>query len=724
MNPAANMLEWQKNVAEFLSSRRKYRVFSWECGPTLLDELHCKRQCELDYIKIGIAYTPIIAMSAGLISLIITRKAGFAGVVTSGLILFGIVATLTIDYQMTKKKGGEVSEKECVELLQELEKMPQHWWWPWSKSIGEEDELCIEKLSYLYNYYELGGEMGKVSDIINKAYQLLPRLRSSGSEVQIAEEACSEKREVEEINTISRLVKAIYKVEEGEMRLKHALKKLNFEWLLLYLDRSLIGVREEIKSEDEHNKYFESMIKQMQKLSFTYHPDKQESKDDQIQKTINQTVLTLRNIHQHVMKMGKVTEKQAVLSNYIEGQEYCFIYRMYSNIPLSILSSSKNISEIVKISPIDGMSALFELYSLAHQEEGYVMVARNQYLRDAVASIESLAKKSQGIRETEYRSLNEVKTEMVLTWEQFNKAHDEYAKMYDEHWLQYLECLSKRCEKLELLKVIQPEIEKLLKASYEQYEMLLRKSYNIGADEDFVLPMLEYQSIIKTYYEFVTHLHKEEESCYSYCGYCCNKPELEKISEEINFILGKENTALKSTKENIKKYLYVKELLQDVEKLVNAYIKGDENELKERIKKYYKENKKTDEKTDEDEKSNEEKIGELTKKEIGNVILFMLEHIKCVLSNKFKEKRTYFERNKEEREQIRKDTKEAIKNAEEAMQAREEFKQKAEQEAQRAEQAAQRATKLAEALKKMGVDPNAVLDDVDINNGAGAEISK
>ncbi|WP_264735774.1 hypothetical protein [Wolbachia endosymbiont (group A) of Rhinocyllus conicus] len=137
MKHASSLPEWQKNVVEFLSSRRKYRLFGWEFGPILLDELYGIRDYRTDYIRVGAFFTPIVAFSAGLVSFVSTRRVYLAAVVTSSLIVLGIITTLAVDYQMTKRKAGVVSQEDCVKLLKALERMPQYWWWPWSKQIED-----------------------------------------------------------------------------------------------------------------------------------------------------------------------------------------------------------------------------------------------------------------------------------------------------------------------------------------------------------------------------------------------------------------------------------------------------------------------------------------------------------------------------------------------------------------------------------------------------------
>ncbi|WP_353277847.1 hypothetical protein [Wolbachia endosymbiont (group A) of Agelastica alni] len=62
--------------------------------------------------------------------------------------------------------------------------------------------------------------------------------------------------------------------------------------------------------------------------------------------------------------------------------------------------------------------------------------------------------------------------------------------------------------------------------------------------------------------------------------------------------------------------------------------------------------------------------------------------------------------------------------AEQEAQARQRAEQEAEQNAQRAEQEAQRAARLEEILRRMGVDPDTALDDVNVSQGASAEVER
>ncbi|WP_341820617.1 hypothetical protein [Wolbachia endosymbiont (group A) of Myopa testacea] len=118
----------QDNVIKFLSSHKKYRIFGWEFGPTLLDHLYrVKEGNHPDYTKNGLILTYSIASIAAFVSLASTRRATVAAAVTLGIILLGIATTATIDYQKTKRKDSDELIDQS-ELLRLLGKTRQYWW--------------------------------------------------------------------------------------------------------------------------------------------------------------------------------------------------------------------------------------------------------------------------------------------------------------------------------------------------------------------------------------------------------------------------------------------------------------------------------------------------------------------------------------------------------------------------------------------------------------------
>ncbi|WP_353270790.1 hypothetical protein [Wolbachia endosymbiont (group A) of Hedychridium roseum] len=237
-----------------------------------------------------------------------------------------------------------------------------------------------------------------------------------------------------------------------------------------------------------------------------------------------------------------------------------------------------------------------------------------------------------------------------------DSAYNGYVEEYYKRWVDYLESLNARCEKSELLEVIKEAVEKFLKESKEQYEMLVGQSYGVNPDENFVLPMLDYFTLMEAYYKFATKLLKDKKNCYSLQGYRFDSDALDKISsilkeskdskevlkekskEEVEGESSHEERIEKknqlSYKDNIKEdKLSYRELLFHTRAMVNSYVKNDDNELNEEVKRSYKES----------------KVGKVpTKEEIGNVIVFMLKRLEELLSNRFQSKKTAFQRQREE----------------------------------------------------------------------------
>nr|WP_253308819.1 hypothetical protein [Rickettsia endosymbiont of Ceutorhynchus assimilis] len=84
-----------------------------------------------------------------------------------------------------------------------------------------------------------------------------------------------------------------------------------------------------------------------------------------------------------------------------------------------------------------------------------------------------------------------------------------------------------------------------------------------------------------------------------------------------------------------------------------------------------------------------------------------------MLEKKFEKKETFFEKEK-------KRTKKAIEESNDIRRRIEEIEVRIRASEQRAEQEAQRAAKLEEMLKRIGVDPDTALDDVNVSQGASA----
>jgi hypothetical protein len=135
MKYASNLPERQKDV-KFLSSHKKCRIFGWEFGPTLLDYLYrVKENKQPDYTRNGL----IVTYSIALISFTSTRRTTFTAAATFGVMLFGILITVAIDYQKTKRKDNSeaMSQECCLGLLEGLDEAPKYWWWPWGKKVKD-----------------------------------------------------------------------------------------------------------------------------------------------------------------------------------------------------------------------------------------------------------------------------------------------------------------------------------------------------------------------------------------------------------------------------------------------------------------------------------------------------------------------------------------------------------------------------------------------------------
>ncbi|WP_339045256.1 J domain-containing protein [Candidatus Mesenet endosymbiont of Agriotes lineatus] len=98
------------------------------------------------------------------------------------------------------------------------------------------------------------------------------------------------------------LIQGLCKVDGKEgTSLGEALGKLKLEWLLIYLDHSLIQVEQGKKPKDWHEQYFKDQVNQpFRRLSLTHHPDKSGSNDD-AQRVINDVWQAMRKIHEYAM---------------------------------------------------------------------------------------------------------------------------------------------------------------------------------------------------------------------------------------------------------------------------------------------------------------------------------------------------------------------------------------------------------------------------------------
>ncbi|WP_425384576.1 hypothetical protein [Wolbachia endosymbiont (group A) of Cerceris ruficornis] len=686
MKYASNLPEWQKDVVKFLSNHRKYRIFGWEFGPTLLDYLYRVRENKQpDYAKNGLIITYSITPVVAIISFASTRRATFTAAATLGVILFGVLITVAIDYQKTKRKdtGGVASQECCLRLLEGLDEVPKYWWWPWGKKVKDIEvteekveralsysdnsfiarvmyslftnvklhQLYIAKYGYIYNYQELmEGKMPNISipkpvkdgfkKAKNKSQEAYSAISDGLSKAAsgvgsiifstVKNEEIADKLEARSSN----LIRRIFSVgDETTVTVKRGLESFKMEWLLLYLDRSLGAVRDGTKTMEDHNKYFNEQVREILKLSKVYHPDKQEQEvnKNSEQILINNVTQALRNIHDYITKDKSMVEKRVV-------------YRLFEDAPI------KNVIDRDALK-VGNKVAKSELSSIAFWEGEILMRGRNEYLSSVRSCLEVLSKLPK-----DGNVINDVR-------KGFDESYKRYRNLYQEKWIKNLEELSRNCVREKELEVVKNDVDMLLKESKEQYEILEgnQRLLEGKADRVFIEPILEYCNLMNIYFTFFNVAG--EKNMEEYCR------ERDSISEEE-----------KQEIERLSHQELLKSARDTCSELASKLTKNKKGKLV-------------------NQEGRESRI-----KELGRV-LFELERATKLLEEKFKERKTLMEREEEriaaEREEREQKLRELQERIEQDVQARQEAEQRAEQEAQRAEQETQRAEQEAQRVKQL-----------------------
>ncbi len=606
---------WQNNVTQFLSSHRKYRILWWEFGPTMLEHL-CKKE------------------------------------------------GLNAKELKQKNENHENLEEETLRLLQAFGEVKAYWWWAWSKKIKEvkmsekQERRAIEyarysflwrlilalftdavvhqfrivQYGYTYNYEQLkgGGMIGEgihiassVKDrLVNGASYITSTIASTASTAYTRIYGSTETKQALQKGRES-LIKELYKVDDnGGMRLDEALKTLKLEWLLTYLDCSLIRVEKGKKPKDRHEQYFKEQVNQaFRRLSVIHHPDKSGSNGD-AQKMINDVWHTMRKIHRYAMQERRANEK------------YGHIYRLFGEIPISVINGDQDISEVVNI------AACSKLYDLAYWEEGELMQVRNNYLDEIKTfTIKSLQTDLKSIRSMfngdsmRPDNIQNVQTMINKSKKEFNKYCDEYKKKYKEYWLENLKLLSEECGKSQEFKIIKPEVDKLLKEGKEQYKILNGyKSDKVKPDEVFVQPALEYTNLVEMYYKFIIKLCEDIKSCFPMYYFGFN----EEAYNKQKFIVGEGKTEfIEKSEDYIRSKLSHGELSEFLNYMISYYYGQNKKELRDEINKYYPD--------------------EVQREEIGNVLIFALDHLEKLYQEEFQQKENWFEKEKRRMEEARKE---------------------------------------------------------------------
>lgn len=439
------------------------------------------------------------------------------------------------------------------------------------------------------------------------------------------------------------------------------------------LDISLKDVEAGKKSKEEHNRYAKDRINDIKRLSLKYHPDVQAGiqNANSMQQRINAILKALNNVPDYVMK---------------EKQGYGYIYRLFGEISVNLINSGQDLFKIINI------AACNKLHYIAYWEEGRLMESRNQYLEEVREHYIKPLKNNLGFvkkilnKEMSIREARNILDSTKGIRKKFEQRNEEYQKFYEEIWIENLKSLSKECKNSKELEILKLEVGKLLKEGETQYKILKsHKKDKVQPDEVFVEPILEYSDLINSYYKLIIKLCENIESCLRWDN--------SDFFEQQKFVLGADETEFTEiSKEYIKK-LSCQELFKFANLMVNYYYNKENGKgLQEVVGQYY-------------------NGGNPKRREIGSISVFALNQLTELLEKKFEKKETFFEKEK-------KRTKKAKEESNDIRRRIEEIEVRIRASEQRAEQEAQRAAKLEEMLKRIGVDPDTALDDVNLSQGA------
>ncbi|WP_157956342.1 hypothetical protein [Wolbachia endosymbiont of Folsomia candida] len=634
---SVNLPCWQNNVIRRFSQHQKYRVLFWEFGPTVFEYL-CKQK------------------------------------------------GLNAKELQQKNENRENLEKECLELLEAFGEMKAHWWWPWSSKIKDimmtepqekrakdydryslfwrvvlgfftnviVHQWRIVQYGYFFNYQQLTKGVQRMDTAKKMAIGLatgatvaaITAAAGVATAYSYLRNGANTANALVPTDRFGNLIRAIALSHnfdgDANMTLNKALEQFKLKGILTSLDSSLQDVEEGKKSKEKHGEYAKERIKDFQKLSLRYHPDKQIVAADDIQKTITEIKKALNSVHDYVMKETH------------PNKTYGHIYRLFGELPVSLINSGKELYKIINV------AASSKLFYLALWEEGMLMQERNRYLREAkehyvepLENMLSLVKKILSSKEPMQEAKNCIDS-MNKIKGSFEKYNEKYQKSYEEMWVQNLKELNQECKSAEGLKIIKPEVEKLVKEAKEQYQILKsNKAGKVKPDGIFVQPMLEYTNLINMYYKFAVKLCENIESCFPTRR---NVRFNDDLFKQQKFALGEEETEFTEISKKYMRELSYQELSQFSNLMVNYYYHNQsEKELDEKINKYY----------------IRYQSNVYTKKEIGNVIVFVLNHLATLLNEELKPLETFFEKDRRRKAEYSAEL--------------DQLEQRAEQEAQRAE---------------------------------------
>ncbi|WP_264686958.1 hypothetical protein [Wolbachia endosymbiont (group B) of Rhopobota naevana] len=504
---------WEQNVVKFLSSHRKYRMFGWEFGPTLLDQLYViKKGNYPNYTKSGLILTYSIASVAALASFVSTRKATVTAATTLGVILLGIATTAAIDYQNTKRKGNNESINQ-LELLKLLGETPKYWWWPWSSKVGEvilteSQKQRAEKYSsysFLHRmvlvsftsvlthrlilFQQNGGYMnrGQQSDSFMVSDIQVEQQITQQSEAQTAQGSSSYQSQTSPSGSNKQLnvpgcISFLESAMVYNMELEQALYSIGFSsQTLTNLDKSLAHVRNSGYSEEAMKEYDlsfkEVFTNKYRELALKVHSDKQAKSLSDAQ---DEKMKNLTNMNQIMKKLYETSKEE----------RDTFRYGTFANVPFSFLHQNRDKC----IGLING-KVVAELRNITIWRQSHLLYCRNDFLEKAQKLFED----------------HRIKPSKQLK-KDFEKLIDDYVGRYEEFWFNNLLDLKHRCDKDEKLKSIKDEVKKLLKEGAQQFillagnlpsnkeiEKLLKGSFQesqANPDKCFILPIIEYKNVM------------------------------------------------------------------------------------------------------------------------------------------------------------------------------------------------------------------------------------
>ncbi|WP_353288906.1 ankyrin repeat domain-containing protein [Wolbachia endosymbiont (group A) of Pogonocherus hispidulus] len=515
----------QDNIIRFLSSHKKYRVFGWEFGPTLLDQLYGVKNNRPDYTKSGLILTYSIASIAAFVSFASTRRATVAAAVTLGIILLGIATTATIDYQKTKRKDSDelIDQSELLRLLGETR---QYWWWPWSSKISEvalteskkERAEKYSSYSFLYRvilvlftsvlthrlilFQQNGGYMGK-SDLKRSVSDSELVAKSRGVGVPLSRRMEETKKQQPGPSGSTVQPGALWNIESinflesamvYNMNLERALYSLGFSsQTLTKLDESLARVRDLGYSKEAREEYDSSFkeifIKQYRQLALKFHPDKQheETKNSSGAQGKSEKMDNLNKMNQIMEKLYEVSKEKD-----------SFRYTLFSKIAFDLLHQKRE-----ECATLINGNVVAELENVTIWRQSGLMYSRNEFLSNAQKYLGQYGNNLHENKKLE---------------DDFRKLQEQYIREYEQLWLTELRGLNNRCKKKEELKVIMDEVDNLVNKSTRQLNILNSIIGKKGkpSEQNFLRSLLGYifgknDSTSKEFYEQQSKIPEREQ---------------------------------------------------------------------------------------------------------------------------------------------------------------------------------------------------------------------